>query len=394
MNETRNLTLIQLVSEQTMQNVLPILALRPSHVCHVATPRVASRSDWIMNCVRQANVVPELDVSRLTDMPTIPETAQEILRLATDAKKRGSEVIVNFTGGTKMMSIGAYAAAMELHATSVYIDTEHRVFVDGHTGDPLSGFLQNNLAFTPYERALTVNAIAVANGRERVTGGRDPSRYVALSQHLLSHPRDESQLWECFNGQHGITPKGMEPRTADGWRPLVDKHLALSPEVAEFAAIAGLLCRDGDHVRLPDACRNDMRLCQFIHSFFTGAWWEIAIVDAARRSGRFRDVRWGAEAGQRQACGSMEEDVLAVDGVGIAYFSCKRGGAAAKLSRQLEEMDASARRLGGRFVTKFFCVCIEPRGLVAANLKRRATELEVTVLTGNDLLRGNAFAVG
>jgi hypothetical protein len=385
--------LIQLVSEQTMQNVLPIRALRPEQVVHLVTPRVARRSAWIMEAARQSGVSAPSSTVQLSPMPTITETAQEVLRLVSEAKAAGITPIVNFTGGTKLMSVGAFAAASKGQATALYVDTEHNVFVDAHTGPALAPLMENNLSFTPYQAALTVNSIAVANGCERVTSGRDFMPYVALASHLLASPSEEQACWEAFNGKGGLMPKGHEPRDSNTWLALCARPLALPPAVAALTVSAGLLVERPDGIFLANAATGhpDRQRLQFVHAFLTGGWWEVAVADSVKKEGRFRDIRWSADAGQRRVGGSMEEDILAVDGVQIAYFSCKRGGDGAKLSRQLEEMVASARRIGGQFVRKYFCVCIPPRGLLGASLAARAGELGVTLVTGNDVLEGRAF---
>jgi len=47
-----HLTLIQLVPEQTMQSLLPVLRLKPDHLVHLASPRTANRSAWIAEAAR------------------------------------------------------------------------------------------------------------------------------------------------------------------------------------------------------------------------------------------------------------------------------------------------------------------------------------------------------
>jgi hypothetical protein len=388
-----SLALIQLVSEQTMQNVLPVLALRPERVFHFVTGKVAYRSAWITDALRQTGCVPRCEDICLTDMPTIPETASEVLRLIEEARQRDVTPIVNFTGGTKMMSIGAYAAASKSSATSLYVDTADRLFVDGHTGPPLGALLQNNLSFTPYQRDLTVSMIARAHGCPRVTNGRDFAPYLPLARYLRTNPEDERRAWEAFDGASGLTPRGMEPRANGEWAALCDRPVALPPAVAELASQAGMVnVREGQPYLAPSSPNSAARGPKFARTFFTGGWWEVAVADAVAKSGRFLDVRWSADAGHREAGVSLEEDVLAVDGVQIAYFSCKRGGARSRLPRQLEEMHASAERLGGRFASKYLCVCLPPPGSVKDAVLRRARELSVRVLTRDDLVKPDCFS--
>ncbi len=388
-----NLCLIQLLSEQTMQNILAPLALSPIRIVHLVTPRVMARSGWIFEALRQIGKTPEREIVQLSAMPTIPETAQVVHRIIGQQRKSGQNPVVNFTGGTKMMSIGAYAAASKLEASSVYVDTDDRIFVDGHTGPALVSLMGEDLSFTPYQSALTVSVIAVANGCERVTGGQKYDELLPLATHLLQNPTDEAATWEAMDGKDGMTPDGREPRKAEGWKTLCSISLNLPAEVARLAAAAGLVVEKGGSYYLGDAsCEKvDSRRLQTRRSILAGGWWEVAVANAVKTSGRFRDIRWSADAGQRQVGGSMEEDLLAVDGVKIAYFSCKRGGARGKLMRQLEEMSASAKRLGGSFVSKYFCVYLPPEGVVRDSLEGRAKALGIKLITRSTLQDCSGF---
>lgn len=395
-----------------MQNVLPILALRPDRVFHLVTPKVAGRSHWIAEAARQAGLVPSCDDIQLSAMPEIVEVVREVKRLIAQTRDAGGVPVINFTGGTKLMSIGAYAAAMTEKADSLYVDTENGHFADGKTGEALDGLFHHDLSFTPYRRMLRVDFIAVAHGCERVTAGKPSAPYAPLADHMLNHPQEEQATWEGMHGGRGLCPGGCEPRSPGGWLDLCAKEVHVPDAVARLAVEAGLLEHQetGGSLRLacPDrkaleslaagnafhptpAYFNAIAPLQFALAFLSGGWWEVAIAGAARKSGRFRDVRWSVQAGRRGFGGSMEEDVVAVDGVRVAYFSCKRGGRGAKLSRQLEEMDASARRLGGHFVSKFFCVYQAPGAGIRESIFDRARSLGVRVVTRTDLLKGDGF---
>ena len=107
----------------------------------------------------------------------------------------------------------------------------------------------------------------------------------------------------------------------------------------------------------------------------------MAVADAVARCGAFADVHVNvsiAKGGRNP----MEEDVLAVQGLQLAYFSCKRSSAD-KLVRHLEEVDASARRLGGKFARKYLAVCHLPNWM-RADLQKRAVQLNVKLLEPPD----------
>ncbi len=403
--------LIQLISDQTMPNLVPVLALKPAKLFHLVTPRTAARSDCIVEAARQAHVQSEPENICLTEMPSIPETSRAVLRAMEAARKEKLTPVVNFTGGTKLMSIGAYEAALREQTTSFYVDTDHQQFLDGHSGPKLHTVLGEDYSFTPLQKVLTVNAIAVANGRQRVTAGRDWKPYLALARHFLDTEGDETSTWEAVHGTSGLCPNGREPRRAEDWRLLFDRPLRLPQRVGELALAAGLVRARKGAFHLPDATRSRIeelaramhpapqeyfaaiRPLQLTLTFLSGAWWEVAVVDAAHRSGQFRDLRWSVNVGERHGGFDPEEDIVGVDGVQVAFFSCKRGGARARLVPLLDELDNRARSLGGQFTRRFLAVYQPLFGQNAANLQKRAHELNgIQIITPRELENLDVFA--
>jgi hypothetical protein len=412
------LALIQLISEQTMQNLLPILRLKPARVVHLATPKTAARSAHIVEAARQAQVTVKPENQLLSRMPGMAETFAAVKTAILQCRQAGETPIVNFTGGTKLMSIGAFSAALNQNhrAMSLYVDTEDEVFLDGRTADGLADLLEGDFSFTALHRCLTVNAVAVANGRERVTGGRDWKPFLPLAEYFRDHPAEEQATHDAIFGKAGLLPRGQTPTSPEEWLQLLDRSFGLPGEVVGLAADAGLvrLAPDGT-CRLPDTSKAELQeladaragkayvhdydrrriaateSVQFPITFLAGGWWEVVVADAGERSGLFRDLRWSASAGQR-AGSDLEEDILAVDGVQAVCISCKRGGAKARLLPQLEELNARARSLGGNFTRRFLAVFLPLGKRPGALLPQRAAELDVKILTPADLNRADAFA--
>ena len=180
----KKICLIQLVSEETMQNLLPILALKPNSVVHISTTKTFRRSAWIVEGARQSNVTVIKKDVQLAEMPGIKNSFDAVNCAIREASALDQTSIVNFTGGTKLMSVGAYQAAMSNKADSIYVDTEHLQFIDGGTSSGLPEILKGDFSFNSLSRSLRVNSIAVANGSQRVTGGKDWRPYFQL--HCIS----------------------------------------------------------------------------------------------------------------------------------------------------------------------------------------------------------------
>ena len=414
-----------------MPNLLPVLRLKPVQLTHFATAKTATRSDWIAEAARQSGIKTSVEFVKLSAMPTMPETFNAVKAAIIEAHKAGQTPIVNFTGGTKLMSIGAFVAALhqDHKAVSFYVDTEGENFVDGGTIDGLADLFERDFSFTPLVRALTVNTIAVANGRHRVTAGKDWTPFLPLAKHLFDNVTEQAHTLDGIHGPTGIVPGGREPRRAGEWLAKLDQPIHLPARVRDLAVDAGLLRMDGEDAKLPNSTRAELERLDALQrdweaqaasaeqsgkssrkppfqifelfkaiqplqaslAFLAGAWWEVVVADAAGRSGLFRDIRWSANVGQKGGA-DLEEDILAVDGVEIVCISCKRGGVKARLLPQLEELNARARSMGGNFTRRFLAVCLPLQGRTGDNLRQRGKELGIRIIGPGDLTHPDTFA--
>lgn len=415
------ITLIQLISAQTMPNLLPMLRLRPAHLIHLATPKTVERAGHLLRAANAAGFHPCVETILLSAMPGIPEVYQVVKNLVLRGQDgSGSRAlpapVVNFTGGTKLMSIGAFAAASELRTPSLYVDTDERQFLNGHSGKGLDEVFAGDFSFTPLRDCLTVSTVAAANGRGRVTAGRDWQPLLPLALHLLHENVDEQATVDAAYGPQGVLPNGGGGRklAPSDWLALMDRPIRLSDGVMRLAVTTGLIEPDG---RLPQATRAELTALAeaqasktFVQdfsqrlfaatepltsalAFLGGGWWEVAVMDAAQRCGRFTDLRWSVNVGQAGGV-DVEEDIVGLDGVQVLYISCKRGGSLTKnrLLPHLDELNARATSLGGSFTRRCLACCIRPTGIAARQVPQRCKELGIRLITRENVLQGTAFS--
>lgn len=402
--------LVQLVSEQTMQNVLPILRLKPVKVYHLATAKTASRSEHILNAVKSANINPQIENIRLAAMPSITEATRAVARAIGSAREEQLTPVVNFTGGTKLMSVGAYIAAYQAtpRALSLYVDTDDEQFVDGNTADGLSELFENDLSFNLVRPMITLDIIARANGVAHITKGRAWQQYLDLAMYLFQNPVEALAVHAAISKFVVDTPKKLEE-----WPKLIDCEFELPERVALLASASGLVrLTAAGKCKLPDITRSQLEECcrarsknelvnnfdqkriaateplEFTINFLMGGWWEVVVADAAMRV--FSNVRWSVKISLPGGI-ELEEDVVCVDGVRAVCISCKRGGSGARLVAHLEELDARARNLGGNFTRKFLAVNMPLKGKTGTALFKRAAELGVKILRPVDIYRPEAF---
>lgn len=406
------ITLIQLISEQTIQNLLPILRLRPQKLVHFVTPKTAARSAGLQAAAKAAGITPELKTVQLSTMPGIPETFNAVSDILAQTPQEGGRAVVNFTGGTKLMSIGAFAAAQARKIPSLYVDTQDSCFVDGATSPDMQAMVAGDFSFTSIRTQLRTDVLAIANGVSRITSGKKFSEMLPLARHLFDHMADEEATHAALHGERGFFPKGSEPRTPADWLPKLDQEVVLPQAVAALVVESGLM-RAGNApgtVRLPDSTRAELDFLANNHvpnfnaryfqaiaplqhaaAFLTGAWWEVIVCDAAEKSGLFRDLRWTSQVGDRSGP-DTEEDILGVDGVELLYINCKRGGAKARLLPLLEEIRARAATIGGSFNRRFLAVLQPPQGRVAANLQQQAQRLGIRLITREHIHQPGIFS--
>lgn len=404
------LCLIQLVSEQAMPNLLPILRLQPARVFSITTEATADRAPKIQSAALRAGCRFEHDSVRLSGMPSILETARAVHRCIALARSAGLTPVLNFTGGTKLMSIGAFQQAAADAVPSFYVDTRAERLEDGATAPGFLALLGGDASLSSITPSLTLDVIVAACGHQSVCPGRDWRPLVPAADFLLRHPGDAALVKEALHGRNGLFPNGREPRRPEDWLPFLDKTFPLPPELLRLLAPTGAVRALGDdRAALPDSTADALRhlgsgehipgfaalyfeavepLQQSL-AFLTGGWFEVVVARAMQLSGRFRDIRWSAKVGQLGGA-FLEEDLLALDGLEAACVSCKSSSERNRTLSHLEEFQSRAHSIGGRMTRRFlaFLALHDPKGHIAS----RAAALGIKILTPSELSRPSPFA--
>ena len=391
--------LIQLVSEEAMPSLFPILALKPTALVHVTSQGFAQYSNPVLAAAKVANLSPKEDSLLHLPLPTMPsiiETHHAVKEGIDWLRARGLQPVVNFTGGTKLMSIGAFYAAVSTTTPSLYVDGDRQVFVDGRTGPELAAMLDNGLALGMLAPLLSVRMVLTAYGCEVQNSKRHGKELAPVAAALLLNRDDEMQAFENMAGKKGAFASLRSSKSVARWREADKIRFDLPDSIGAAAEVAGLVRRVGTQFNLSADLNHGHdnaqsrkyrgpdpgQVLQRRYQFFEGGWWEVVVAQAVEACSAFADVNVNltiAKGGRL----AMEEDVLAMQGLQLAYFSCKRSGAD-KLVRHLEEVDASARRLGGKMTRKYLAVCHLPE-FMRDGLQRRARQLHVTLIEPHEL---------
>jgi len=166
-------TMILLIGEQPIPNLLPVLHEKPDDVLLVYTEKTQGQMNRLRSLLDGRYGCDELEVSPYN----IVETKMKLGDKLTEKGWRGKQAVFNLTGGTKTMAFAAYELAVRLGSDFLYFQTEgvqsliYRYTTSG--GDPmlLSGKPQpvgTLLTIDDYLRAYvgryTVNGFSTGDG--------------------------------------------------------------------------------------------------------------------------------------------------------------------------------------------------------------------------------------
>jgi hypothetical protein len=384
-------TLIHLVSEQTMQNLLPILALRPQIIVqvrsrdqrfHRAVENLKNAVATLRDTSQYGDLQPEFnEVVIEADSPAPEQTAQKI----REQLARYPQAILNITGGTKLMSLGAWMAAGNQHPV-LYCDTFERRFVQ--VGDKSLPELPR---FDQIAATLTVGAVMAAHGV-----ARDNWKFDQPTDKLLQigtagfacHKADEAAFHEFGKSvrQH-FREKGRIPGAHGELCALVQKRLpAHPPSLSPFldaVADAGLLVkREGAFYPNVEPRRDQV---EQLANLLGGSWLELYVVDLLLRHPQgWSDPRWSVEPRRPAEAVFGETDVICVNVASAALhiISCKT-----TLRQPLETLEALAQRrrdLGGLFAKATLAV-LSIQQDEREKLSNWARLLNVELLVGDEI---------
>lgn len=113
-------TMILLVGEQPIPNLLPVLHEKPEEALLVYTDRTKSQMERLRDLLVGRCLCDELQASAFD----VVSTRDALGTRLTEKGWRGKNAIFNLTGGTKTMAFAAYELAVRLGSDFLYLQTE------------------------------------------------------------------------------------------------------------------------------------------------------------------------------------------------------------------------------------------------------------------------------
>lgn len=376
--------LIQLIGGQTLPNIFSLLSVEPDRVVHFYTEKTKGRHDDIVHWCETHGAAFGLHPEFAAYAP-ISERLDIFKKEIADIiynefnSLNGEDagmLILNMTGGTKLMSSMAMSVCMSLEARMkaqgvsisipiFYVNTQARDF------DFLShADLQNKvLVHPPFSRKLSVRQIIESRREIRYLSGSRRWQEVHAAAALLEKIGPSLKPLDMKAGNIGelvLAPitQWVEPDSRKKMQAFV---MAAGADDAAISALSvcGFTYREGnfyakEHLvnearrlekadnkskqqlyKLEKEVLSNIRAAQ---NFFIGGWWEVLVAHAYQRAHPTDEVLWSVETASEQ--NKVETDIIATDGCSLCCISCKRG-IHKQVTQELEQHCTRTELLGG-----------------------------------------------
>lgn len=397
------MNLLHLVSAQTLPNLLPIMALRPT--CIIQVRSADSRFEIVCKNLKDA-----VDYLATTDAyrnycPNFFEIVISEQSPSVDATRHkvGESLafwpgcVVNLTGGTKQMAIGAYLAAKCQGMPVIYCDTQARQFL------PI--FSRRNCHPLPQLPSLTevaarldVPTFLVAHG---IKASHLHSRQATPAQKAFAHcaaelyQQDPASFHTATSAiRNHIRPNGRDPKPSC-IQQILATPLPKTPQnqitqaLFDAAVDAGILNKSprGYFIKIPEtATSNKTKVRTSLDALqaLEGDWFEILVYDAMHASGHFGDLRMGVQSGD-SADAMGETDLVAFDlrSLSPVFVSCKTSDAHLQPLEHIFAMRQRSIKFGGTYAKTIFCLLHSTSPGKRSTLEKACKLLQVHLVLGS-----------
>ncbi len=365
---------ICLISNQLLANYIPILMLKPDHVCLISTESMKrSRMTQRFEKMLDAKKIPYETYENMpsVNMPQIHEYALEVID-KIQTKHPNASLILNITGGTKLMSQGFSDIMMAEDAQFIYTDTQHNNLEylpasDKKAPDPLKSvlkiadYLQANGA--NYKQALSEKQdwLQTINQRKKITKEiAQQAEPLAAFLGAINRVANEAFSTGTLTQKLNNSPRGL-------WRTMLQRYHD-----------AGLIDWQGDTqitFKTDDAAR-----------YLGGVWLEEYVYHIAADA-KPDDVQSSVKISWEKSKSTHNElDVLLVHNNRMLVIECKtmrfgREGNEQKDADVLYKIDSLGDTLKGLYGEMWLVSAREPNN----EMLDRAKDRHITIIAPHEL---------
>ncbi|MEY4591697.1 MAG: hypothetical protein RIR18_592 [Pseudomonadota bacterium] len=376
---------IVLATGENLPNLIPTLhpSLKPSRVCIVATPLMLK--DGVVNKLRHglmvATKLPETSLPILQGCPE--QNLTEIIAWANQIalqlvqENKDSRLILNLTGGNKLMTVG-FLQAFRTHAEIIYCDTGHGHIDFFHPiGKPRIKLQVNLLKLEPY---LAVQGYKVRENHQdtkALEARADLTRLLAENADKLERLVGKLNKAAYFYG---------EGKTDQAW---VDfSNNPLEQKIAEHMLKLGLLKKIGTQYQVAHSTAE---------SYLKGGWleewcWQVfKALEQGEDGKKIHPNRWGINQKidhwdylpipGRDQFSLNELDAVLIHRNRMLLIECKSGVQISERGESqsiLNKLEALGKHVGGRLDTKWLLSARKIEGNSQA--KQRADKYKIKII--------------
>ena len=352
--------LAHLVGEQTLPNLLAALAVAPTRLLHVCSAD-KKFSAPIRNLERALALAGLHPITHSLVLLSADPTPEEVTAALAALPADWCPSLLNLTGGTKLMSLGAKTWADANSVPSLYVDTHARRFVS--TG---AAALPDLPALPAVAHGLTLEVVLTAHGVPA-----DQLRAEPPSPTALAFGAAAAGAWEnssdCAAWIRDLRTQWLLPNDSprpDAYRTGVALTPAGEP-LAQAAVQANWATIDASGRFLPrlpvgtsgDHLRRDRFVADLLQNL-EGGWFELHLAGQMLAAGHFHDVRWSVESPHRPDLALGENDVVALDRRSLSpvFVSCKSSSSFPKPLEHIFSLRQRATHFGGTYAQAVLCI--------------------------------------
>lgn len=360
--------LVQLVGAQAQPNVVCIKTVNPQAVVNIYTektkPVVCHLEDFLRTHLRHIR----FHSVKASDFPSVHETKALFEKIFTSLRKTtgSAEFIVNCTGGTKPMSIGAFLAGRECGAKLLYVENANTI----REGEGLEVSRQWRPQQLSLEETLAIEGTAIQDAVEL-----SPRRIAMAHQIRRLREKENKKFKEyrfCF---YPASKEQSFKKVPSNITEHFKKVLRFGIENGGIFNDLIALCKEETWLN-PDSSisgelLNDFKKLSSANAFLDGGWWEVLVAEAFKRLAPGDSTRWSVTA-----TGNMEDDVLSVFEGRLFVVSCKSGYDQKGFKSEFHRIADRAKQLGGSHAVPVFA----RYGPLSADMKNYAYQLKIPVI--------------
>lgn len=387
--------LIQLIGVQSLPNLYTLVALKPDILVNVYSKRTKKQENCLNQAIKDISENLKIESIYLEDFPTTEATRAALTSYCSKVENNDNTIIINLTGGTKLMSIGAYLVAKAAGFPSVYLDTQSHKFHDGGTSKDsvIEDILKGNESTKELAATIPLDSILKAH-QFSMLGSQDFHNEALLNLAWALDEEKQSQNKKPID--MSLYDDAYDLRSP---KQLLYKDFDFGTKINQLCVEAKLMqwgdetSPDGIYILADSTLSNQdlKKRIQQINNFLTGSWWELLLATELEKQTALTDIHWSVDVQQGEGTPS-EEDILARSHTELLCFSCKMSSYGAKLFSEIHKLTSNTRNMGGSFAKPVLAVYKFDNKSNEDDLREIAKELKIKIITRKDLDHlGNQF---